>query len=163
MLLTTKKNLSGHSCVHSLSLFSLPPSPCGASVTAVACQVMLKCLEAIWHRRLGLIIQNMLLLHNNTRPHIDHAIFDLLGIWCWEYDPHSSYGPELSLQSSPHWADFKNIFEVSVFHLTTPSNSWSWSGSKSRMFASTTRNVVICYDWCLNNFAVLKQRAVVQT
>ena len=93
--------------------------PCGASVTAVAYQVMLNCLEAIWHQRLGLIIQNVLLLHDNTRPHIDHAIFDLLGIWCWEYDPHPSYSRELSLHTSPHWAHFKNTFEVSIFHLTT--------------------------------------------
>jgi hypothetical protein len=24
------------------------------------------------------------------------------------------------------------------------------------MSASTTRNVIICYEWCLNSFAVLK-------
>lgn len=61
----------------------------GAIVTAVAYQVMLKYLEAISHQRLGLIIQSVLLLYN-TRPHTDRAIFALLGIWCWKYDPHPS-------------------------------------------------------------------------
>jgi hypothetical protein len=113
--------------------------PCGASVIAFTYQVMLKCHATIWHRRGLAWLSRMYYYYMKTLGHVlimPYLACCASGVGNMIPTHHAVLN--CPLRTSPHLANFKNVLEVSVFHLTS-SRSWCGSGSKSRMSASTTR------------------------
>jgi hypothetical protein len=52
--------------------------------------------EAVCHQRPGLLSQGVLLLHDNTQPHIACTAVNLLNTWHWEILPHPPSSSDLA-------------------------------------------------------------------
>jgi hypothetical protein len=44
-------------------------------------------MEAVCHKRLGLLSEGVMMLHDNARPHIALTAMNLLNTWHWGFFP----------------------------------------------------------------------------
>jgi len=63
-------------------------------LTSTSCYQSAKAVY--WSKRRGMPIRNVILLHDNTRPHTALLIRNKLEEMCWETLEHLSYSPDLS-------------------------------------------------------------------
>jgi len=82
----------GHAFCASVAL-----SPSNETVNSAAYQITLKKLKrAVQRKRPQMSHKRVLLLHDNARPHTDHATASLLERWGREILEHPPYSPDLA-------------------------------------------------------------------
>jgi len=71
--------------------------PSGTTVTAAYyCQFLQQLRRKMHANRPDLLENGVLILHDNTRPHIGKVVRELLDRYSWEVLPHPPYSPDMS-------------------------------------------------------------------
>ena len=121
------------------------------TVNAVSYSCLLKWLKtAIWNKQEGLLMQEVILLHDNIRPHTVWVTVDSLGI---QVLPHPPYSPDLAPSDYHRFAPLKKMLRGQKF-ASDMEVQWAirqrLAQQPTSLFALGIHKLVERWDKCLN-------------
>ena len=129
--------------------------PQGSTTNAgVYCDTLKKFRRAIQNKRRGMLSRDVVMIHDNARPHTAASTQNLITTFGWEQFDHPPYSPDLAPSDFHLFLHLKSFLVGRQFHDNNEVKevvTTCFASQEASFYDEGIQKLVQHYDKCLNN------------